>query len=86
MKIINCGKCGCWYDCVVLDFGFDGCVGISVFCVEVCSLFYICDLLEWYFEGLQVFIFMSFDFFLIIVVLDEGGLFGWLCVFVSNVG
>lgn len=58
-KIINQGFCGCWHDCVDLDFGPNGRVGISLFKAELCSLFYMLDLLECYFDGSQVFFSMS---------------------------
>ncbi len=72
-KLINQGFCGRWHDRAVLDFGYDGRAGISIFKAEPRALPYKLELLERHPEGSQAFVPMSMTEWLVIVADDVGG-------------
>ncbi|CUH53329.1 ureidoglycolate lyase [Shimia marina] len=72
-KIINQGMCGRHHDLAKLDFGPEGCAGISLFSATPRSLPYTLDMVERHPEGSQAFIPMSEHAFLVIVAEDLGG-------------
>lgn len=72
-KMINAGLCGRYHDRATLDFGPDGCAGISIFNAQPRRLPYTFDLMERHPEGSQAFIPMSQYPFLVIVAPDIGG-------------
>ncbi len=71
-KIINQGLCGRYHDKVTLDFT-SGRTGVSLFKSEPRSLPLTLQMVERHPAGLQLFIPMSADGFLVIVARDLGG-------------
>ena len=71
--LINNGFCGRYHDRAKLDFGEDGCAGISVFKAEPRALPYKLDMLERHPDGAQAFIPMSLDAYLVTVAEDDNG-------------
>ena len=80
-RIINRGRCGRFHDRARLDFGPDGCAGISIFRSKTVAWPVEIALVERHPEGSQAFVSMSGHPFLVVVAPDEGGMPGVPCAF-----
>lgn len=85
-RIINRGRCGRFHDRARLDFGPDGCAGISIFRSKTVAWPVEIALVERHPEGSQAFVSMSGHPFLVVVAPDESGMPGVPCAFIAAPG
>lgn len=84
-KIINQGLCGRYHDRAQIDI-VDGNAGISLFKAQARQFPITLDMMERHPEGSQAFLPMSFDPFVVVVALDEGGKPGQPRAFITTAG